>query len=163
MRDSLFSFDYYFFLSALIFGVVYLHPLGSIISRNAFSKEALFVKSILVWSFWIKSWAVGIEIRPWGRWNSFMNHDGVTYCCSHSLFKKTYRKLSLLLLVSVIVYCSDINQWLRIYDTFSSSVLEGHRWREDHLILCKQDLFWQNFWSHFSCNFKNICILFFFF
>ena len=104
MRDGIF-FWLLFLLSALIFGVVYLHPLGSIISRNAFSKEALFVKSILVWSFWIKRWAVGVEIRPWGRWNSFMNHDGVTYCFSLSLFKKTCMKLSILLLL-VLCYCA---------------------------------------------------------
>ena len=143
MRDNIF-FWLLFFLSALIFGVVYLHLLGSIISRNAFSKEALFVKSILVWSFWIKRWAVGIEIRPWGRWNSFMNHDGVTYCFSLSFFKKTYMKLSILLLL-VFHYCALL--WHKSVTLnlcyLSSSVLEGHHWIEDHLILCKQDLFWQ--------------------
>lgn len=145
MRDSIF-FWLLFFLSALIFGVVYLHPLGSIISRNAFSKEALLVKSILVWSFCIKRWAVGVEIRPWGRWNSFMNHDGVTYCFSLSFLRKhTWSFPFFHFWFSVIVHFYDINQWLWISGTFSSSVLEGHRWIEDHLILCKQDLFWQFF------------------
>ena len=35
------------FLSALVFGIVCLHPLGSIIYRNAFYKDTLFVEGIL--------------------------------------------------------------------------------------------------------------------
>lgn len=138
----------FFFFGQLLFLVLCIYILwGVYIYRNAFYKGTLFVEGILGWSFWIKRWPVGVEIRPWSRWNCFIKRGGVTHTALATLLlrKHTGSFPFCYFWFLFIVHVSDINQWLWICGTSSSFVFGSHLWIEDHLNLCNQDLFWLNF------------------